>query len=102
MKNKSWNIFVYVHTGLFLWALLFIVSLFIPDGGKTAGVLAVGNVLFLFVNIPFSIFSLIWKVKDRVSKEYETPVVVLSVVNIIVGIITWFFVVFLMQIPRLG
>lgn len=102
MKNNSWNIFVYAHIGLLLWAFLFIVSLFIPDGGKAAGVLAVGNILFLFVNIPLSIFSLLFKVKDRVSIEYETPVVMLSILNIIVGIIAWFFVLFLMQIPQLG
>ncbi len=95
MKNKNWNNLVYVHSGLLLWALLFVVSLFIPDGGKTASVLAIGNALFLFVNIPLAVFSFILKAKDRFSIEYESPVVVMSILNTIIGIVMWLFVLLL-------
>ncbi len=101
-ESPNWNFLVYVHGSLLLWALLFVVSLLIPDGGKTASVLAVGNALFLFVNIPLAVFSFILKAKDRFSIEYESPVVVLSILNTIVGIILWIFVVLLAQSPKFG
>ncbi len=102
MKNKNWNFLVYVHGGLLLWALLFVVSLFIPDSGKTASVLAIGNALFLFVNIPLAVFSFILRAKDCFSIEYESPVVVLSILNTIIGIVLWIFVVLLAQSPKFG
>ena len=99
MKNKNWNFLVYVHSGLLLWVLLFVVSLFIPDGGKTASVLAIGNALFLFINIPLSIFSLILKAKNLFDIDYEGPATVLSIINLIIGIVAWFFVVLFLQSP---
>ena len=102
MKNRNWNFLVYVHAALLLWALLFVVSIFIPDGGKIASVLAIGNALFLFVNIPLAVFSFILRVKDRFSTEYERSVVVLSILNTIIGIVLWIFVVLLAQSPKFG
>ena len=102
MRDKNWNFLVYVHGALLLWAVLFIVSLFIPDGGKTASVLAIGNALFLFVNIPLAVFSLILKAKDCFSIDHEGPTVVLSIANIIVGVLAWLFVVMLLQSPKFG
>ncbi len=99
IKNKNWNILVYVHAGLLLWTLLFVVSLFIPDGGKTAGVLAIGNALLLFINIPLGILTLILKAKDRFDMDYENSAVVLSIINIIIGAVAWVFVVLLLQAP---
>ena len=99
MNTKNWNFLLYIHSALLLWFVLFIISLLIPDGGKAAGILAVGNSLFLFANIPLAIFSFILKAKDRFSIAYETPIVVLSIINIIVGILMWLFVVMLMQKP---
>ena len=99
MKTKNWNFLVYVHGALLLWALLFVFSLFIPDGGKTASVLAVGNALFLFANIPLAVLSFILNARDRFSIACKTPIVVLSILNIIVGILMWLFVVILMQMP---
>ena len=99
MKSKKWNFLIYIHGALLLWFVLFIISLLIPDSGKTASILAVGNALFLFANIPLAVFSFILKAKDRLSIAYETPIVVLSILNIIVGILMWLFVVMLMQMP---
>lgn len=96
MKTKKWDFLVYIHGALLLWFVLFVVSLFIPDGGHTAGALAIGNALFLFANIPLAVFSLILKAKDRFSIEYESPIVVLSILNTIVGILVWLFGVMLM------
>ena len=64
MKTKNWNILIYLHGALLLWFVLFIVSLLIPDGGKTASILAVGNALFLFANIPLAVLSFILNAKD--------------------------------------
>lgn len=100
MKNKKLNFIVYPHAVLFLWAVLFIISLQLSDGGEIASVLAFGNPLFLFVNIPFSLFSLILKAKSCFSKKYGVPIVVLSILNIIVGIMAWSFVVILLQSPK--
>lgn len=99
MKIKNWNFLAYIHSGLLLWALLFLVSLLIPDGGKIAGVLAIGNVLLLFVNIPLGVFSLILKAKDHFSMDYEKPVCILSIINIIIGVVAWISVAMLMQMP---
>ena len=102
MKTKNWNILIYLHGALLLWFVLFVTSLFIPDGGKIASVLAIGNALFLFVNIPLTVFSFILRVKDRFSTEYERLVVVLSILNTIIGIVLWIFVVLLAQSPKFG
>ena len=99
MKNKKWNIIVYLHAVLLIWALLFVGSLVVPDVRKIAGVLAIGNVLFLFVNIPFAVVSLVLKAKKYFSIQYEAPVVVLSILNIVIGILAWIFVVLVLQMP---
>ena len=99
MKKTSLNFIVYPHVVLLVWAMLFLISLFMSDGGKTAGVLAIGNFLFLFVNIPFALFSLALKVKGCFSKKHDTPIVVLSFLNIVVGIIAWLLAVLLLQMP---
>lgn len=99
MKLKNWNFLVYIHSILLLWFISFVASLSLGDGGKTTGVLAIGNALFLFVNIPLSIFSLVLYKKDRFSKHHKIPAVVLSIVNMIVSIAAWIFVVMLLQKP---
>lgn len=99
MRSKKWNILVYLHASLLLWAMLFVNSLHIPDGGKTAGVLSVGNILFLLVNIPLAIFSFVLNAKGFFSKAYRGPIVVLSIMNAIIGIIAWLFIILLLQKP---
>lgn len=102
MKNNKWNILVYVHAALLLWALSFIICLFVPGGGKAASILSAVNFLFLFFNIPFGVLSFILKAKDLFDIEYEDAIAVLSVLNIIIGIIAWLFVVLLWLSPKIG
>lgn len=97
MKTRKWDFLFYVHGALLLWFVLFVISLSIPDGGKTASVLAIGNALFLFINIPLVVFSFVLKAKDRFGTGYERPIAVLSVLNALVGILAWIFVILLMQ-----
>lgn len=99
MKTKKLDFLVYVHGALLLWFALFAGSLFLQDGGKTAGVLVIGNVLFLLANIPLGILSLIWTAKDRFSPRFKVPVATLSVLNILVSIAVWIFLMILLQTP---
>ena len=92
-ENKNWNILVYLHAALLLWALLFLSAAFVLDDGKFAGVLAIGNALFLFINIPFALFSLALKRKGYFTQQYSIPVVILSILNIAVGIVAWYYFV---------
>lgn len=98
MKTKTWNFLIYLHGALLLWFVLFVTSLFMPDGGKTVSVLAIGNALFLFVNIPLGIFSLVLNKKNHFD-QHKTLAIVLSIINMLVGIVMWLFVVLLMQMP---
>lgn len=102
MKAKKWDFLLYVHRVLFFWFVLFVISLSIPDGGITAGVLAIGNPLFLLINIPLAVLSFVLKAKNRFSTDCERPIVVLSTVNAIVGILAWIFVILLLQSPKFG
>lgn len=99
MKTKKWNFLLYVHGALLLWFVLFVISLFIPDGGKTASVLAIGNALFIFINIPLVVLSFVLKAKDCLGTDYESPIAVLSILNAIVGILAWIFVILLLHSP---
>ena len=99
MKNKNWNLLVYVHAGLLLWALLFVISLFIPGSDNVLTVLALGNALFLFVNIPLALFSFVLKAKGYFDIQYKRPIVVLSILNIFVGIAVWYCLMLLLQKP---
>ena len=97
MKTKHLDFLVYVHGALCLWFVLFAGSLFIRDGGKIAGALAIGNVLFLLANIPLGIFSLI--VKNRFSTNYRMPIVILSIINMVISVAVWIFLIMLLQMP---
>ena len=94
---KKWNFLLYVHSILLLWFVLFVISLSIPDRGKTASMLAVGNALFLFINIPLGIFSL--ALTKKIDFHHKSFAIVLSILNILVGIVMWLFVVKLIQMP---
>ena len=102
MRPKKWNFLLYVHGALLLWFVFFVISLFIPDGGKTASVLAMGSVLFLFINIPLVVLSFVLKAKDCFGTDYKRPIAVLSILNAIVGILAWIFVFLLLQSPSFG
>lgn len=102
MKNMKRNILFYVHAILLLWAIMFVGSLFISDGGKIAGTLAIGNALFLFVNIPLSVASFVLKAKNFFGQKYAGVMAVLSILNTVVGVAAWVFAVVLMQSPKFG
>lgn len=102
MKNRKWDFLVYVHAVLLLWAVIFICCLFVPGGGRIASMLAIGNIFFLFVNIPLAIFSFILKSKDRFDIDYKRPVTVLSVLNSIIGAIAWALFILFMQSSKFG
>ena len=99
MKNKNLDFFVFLHAILLLWAVLFLICLSIPVLRDMLDFLAWGNILFLFVNIPFSLVSLVLKAKGHFSRKYGIPIVVLSLLNTTVGIMVWWFVVLLSQMP---
>lgn len=99
MKNKKWNVLVYLHAGLLLWALLFLGNLFMRDSSKLIAVLGMGNFFFLFINIPFSAVSFALKAKKCFDEQYEVPVVILSILNTVVGIAAWYCLVLLLQKP---
>lgn len=99
MQNKKEQILMYLHSVLLFWFLLFVGSFFLPDGGKAAGVLAMGNAVFLFANIPFSLVTLVLKAKGQFSGKYNRAVAILSVLNICVGIAAWLFVAALLRKP---
>lgn len=100
VKPSKWNILVYVHAALLLWAVLFICGLLVFS--KTNFVFAFGNFFFLFVNIPLAILSFVLMSKDYIDIKYKVPTAVLSVLNIIVGISAWYFVILLIQEANLG
>lgn len=97
MGSRKWHHIVYLHAVLFLWALGFLVCLFIPGGGRIAGILAIGNYLFLFLNIPLAIFSFVLRAKNRLDAAYKGTIAVLSILNTLVGIAAWLSVILLLQ-----
>ncbi|MGN0999290.1 MAG: hypothetical protein ACI4PO_07045, partial [Faecousia sp.] len=58
--------------------------------------------IITFINIPLVVLSFVLKAKDRFGTGYESPIVVLSILNAIVGILAWIFVILLMQSPKIG
>lgn len=98
MKNKQANLIVILHAVLLTWAVLFAVGvLFIHDGGKTAGSFAMGNVLFLLFNIPFSVTSIILSIKKRFTRLYAIPIITMSILNTAMGINAWAFLILLLE-----
>lgn len=88
-KFINWDRLRYLHTGLLLWFVLFFGSLHISP--YLAAVLAIGNALFMFVNIPLSLFSVLLMAKGRFSKQYNIPIAILSILNTGVSIAVWSF-----------
>lgn len=86
-----------VSSVLCLWALLFIFVLFIH--AERFYLLAVGQVFFLLHNIPLGFVSLVRIIIKRVDKSLMLPLAVVSVMNILVGIADWTFVIMFLQKP---
>ncbi len=100
MSQKKWDWLLILHILIILWAILFVFSLFYStDGGRMAGMLVPGNFAGLFISIPLAIISFIARVKKRFSENCSIPIVVLSIMNICVGIADWIFFVMIMRMP---
>lgn len=98
MKRKNFDFFLYLHAFFFLWFTVFFIALF--GSGKLAGILALGNFLFLFVNIPFSVLTVVLIIKQNFSKKFNIPILVLAILNFLVGIAAWTFIIILSQSPK--
>ena len=85
----NWDRLRHVHAVLLVWFLLFFGSLHISP--YLAAALAIGNALFMFVNIPLSLLSFVLMAKGRFSRKYNIPIAVLSVLNTGVSIAVWSF-----------
>ena len=86
-----------VSSVLCLWAFLFIFVLIIH--AERFYLLAVGQVFFLLLNIPLGIVSFARIIIKRIDKTLRLPLAVVSVMNILVGIADWTFIIMLMQKP---
>ena len=100
MPRKRLDWLLLVHVLIIVWALLFGCSLlFVPDGGKLAKMLAPGNLVAVFISIPLAVFSLMARAKQRFSEICSTPILVLSIVSICIGIAGWIFLIMIMRMP---
>ena len=98
MKKKTNGQTLFILSSiLFLWAFLFIFGLFIH--AQILYFLAVGQVFFLLLNIPLGIVSLVRILKKRIDDRLRWPLAVLSVMNILIGLADWTFLVLLVHKP---
>lgn len=98
MKKKTNGQTLFILSSiLFLWAFLFIFGLFIH--AQILYFLAVGQVFFLLLNIPLGIVSLVWILKKRIDDRLRRPLAVISVMNILIGLADWTFLVLLAHKP---
>ncbi|MBR4864092.1 MAG: hypothetical protein IKU07_05895 [Oscillospiraceae bacterium] len=102
MKNRNWNFLVYVHSVLLLWVILFCCCVIVPVPAAFGWFMGIGMCLFLFVNIPLGVFSFILKAKLCFDIDYEGPISVLAVTNMLVGVAAWFFYIMLLLSPKFG
>lgn len=98
MKKKTNGQTLFILSSiLFLWAFLFIFGLFIH--AQILYFLAVGQVFFLLLNIPLGIVSLVRILKKRIDDRLRRPLAVISVMNILIGLADWTFLVLLAHKP---
>ena len=108
IKKRSRDWLLPVHTVLVVWFFLYIgtilyggplVSRFAPFLEPVILVIAFGVVLFLLVNIPLSIYTVVILLKGRASGENKTLLTVFSVLNTLSGLAAWGFLIALMLKP---
>lgn len=92
-RDLGTQLLVGIHMLLTVWALLFACSLFLADSGTSADILAVGNIVFLFLDIPLSVWTLILRKKGRIRKSSSAIAAVLAVTNTVIGIGAWYFLI---------
>ena len=103
-NRKKADFLLFIHIVLAIWAVLFCLYMCVVDTAWLIGfpgrdlllkILATFNFFGVFVNIPLSVVTLVLKAKGRISKRFGTPVVLLAVFNMAIGIAVWVFVVML-------
>ena len=108
IKKRSRDWLLPVHTVLVVWFFLYIgtilyggplVSRFAPFLEPVILVIAFGVVLFLLVNIPLSIYTVVILLKGCASGENKTLLIVFSVLNTLSGLAAWGFLIALMLQP---
>ena len=108
IKKRSRDWLLPVHTVLVVWFFLYIgtilyggplVSRFAPFLEPVILVIAFGVVLFLLVNIPLSIYTVVILLKGCASGENKTLLIVFSVLNTLTGLSAWGFLIALMLKP---
>ena len=98
MKKKTNGQTLFILSSiLFLWAFLFIFVLIIH--AEILYFLAVGQVFFFLLNIPLGIVSLVRIIKKRIDDRLRRSLAVLSVMNILIGLADWTFLVLLVHKP---
>ena len=108
IKKRSRDWLLPVHTVLVVWFFLYIgtilyggplVSRFAPFLEPVILVIAFGVVLFLLVNIPLSIYTVVILLKGCAPGENKTLLIVFSVLNTLTGLSAWVFLIALMLKP---
>lgn len=96
-KKTNGQTLLILSSVLFLWVFLFIFVLIIH--AEILYFLAVGQVFFFLLNIPLGIVSLARIIKKRIDDRLRRPLAVLSVMNILIGLADWTFLVLLVHKP---
>ena len=98
MKQRSADWQVYVHVVLFLCACAFLIGLSL-NNDVIISIFSKAMIAFWLINIPLGIISLVAVAKGRAKKSLSVPLSVLSVLNILVGLAAWVFLILLMKMP---
>ncbi len=101
MQKRNLDWLIVPHVVLFAWASLFCISL-ACNNGPLSDLLSIGNIVFLLVNIPLGVFSLICGIKKHVGKRISVALMILSILNILYGIAAWFFSFWLLKCHKHG
>ena len=98
MKPRSADWQWYVHLVLFLCACVFLIGLFLKEA-VLVSIFSKAMIAFLLLNIPLGIISLVSAAKGRVKQNRVVSLSVFSIVNILVGVAAWIFLVLLLKKP---
>lgn len=99
-KKKYHNWLLIPHIIIFIWATLFVYSVFsypvfLLRVVFSGIIITIGQIFLLFISIPLAILSFVFIAKKRVGKYYIVPLIVLAVLNMIISILDWIVVIIL-------
>ncbi|MBQ6412897.1 MAG: hypothetical protein IJI19_05430 [Ruminococcus sp.] len=99
-KKKYHNWLLIPHIIIFIWATLFVYSVFsypvfLSRVVFSGIIITIGQIFLLFISIPLAILSFVFIAKKRVGKYYIVPLIVLAVLNMILSILDWIVVIIL-------